>query len=140
MPAPGSDGSQLDQRGRSVLGDRRLVAKSPQGSRQRGWGDSNSAPLPAVLPAYGHIPPFTCGFSQPVVTAGARCAPLATGRVCTQRVPLAPVPSVADAFCAAVLRDQDRTAGLARQGPILDPGTSSRVPQLVGMRPAGTAT
>ena len=46
MPAPGNDGSQLDQRGRSVLGDRRLVAKSAQGSRQRGWGDWNSGPPP----------------------------------------------------------------------------------------------
>jgi hypothetical protein len=52
-------------------------------------------PPPAVLPAYGHIPPFTCGFSQPVVTAGARCAPLTAGRVCTQRVPLAPVHCLA---------------------------------------------
>jgi hypothetical protein len=29
-------------------------------------------------------------FLQPVVTAGARCAPLAADRVCTQRVPRAP--------------------------------------------------
>jgi hypothetical protein len=56
-------------------------------------GDSNSAPPPGVLPVQGPILSLTCGFSQPVVTAGARCAPLAAGRVCTQRVPLAPAPS-----------------------------------------------
>jgi hypothetical protein len=34
MLAPGGNGSQLAQRVRSVLGDHRLVGKSPEGSRQ----------------------------------------------------------------------------------------------------------
>jgi hypothetical protein len=61
----------------------------------RSWrsGDSNSAPPPGVLPVQGPILSLTCGFSRPVVTAGARCTPLAAGGVCTQRVPLAPAPS-----------------------------------------------
>jgi hypothetical protein len=33
-PRPGGDGSQLNRRVRSVLGDHRLVGKSPKGSRQ----------------------------------------------------------------------------------------------------------
>jgi hypothetical protein len=82
-----------DRRVRPVLGHHRLAGKSPEGSRQLGWGDSNSVPPPAALPAHGHIPPLTCGLSLPVVTAGARCAPSVAGRVCTQRVPPAPVPS-----------------------------------------------
>ena len=35
-PAPGGDGSQLDRMVRTVLGDSRLVGKSPEGSRQPG--------------------------------------------------------------------------------------------------------
>jgi hypothetical protein len=34
-PPPGGDGSQLGERVRPVLGDHRLVGKSPEGSRQR---------------------------------------------------------------------------------------------------------
>jgi hypothetical protein len=37
MLRPGGDGSQLDRRVRPVLGDDRLVAKSPEGSRQSKW-------------------------------------------------------------------------------------------------------
>ena len=36
MLAPGGDGSQLGRRVRPVLGDHRLVGKSPEGSRQPG--------------------------------------------------------------------------------------------------------
>ena len=38
MLAPGGDGSQLDRRVRPVLGDHRLVGKSPEGSRQSHTG------------------------------------------------------------------------------------------------------
>jgi hypothetical protein len=69
------------------------MASAPGHSAAIGWRDSNSAPPPQVLPARSRIAAVTCDSSQPVVTAGARWAPLAAGRVCTQRVPPAPIPS-----------------------------------------------
>jgi hypothetical protein len=51
------------------------------------WGDSNSAPPPGVLPVHGLINPFTCGSSQPVVTAGNRGCPSWTVAARTQRGP-----------------------------------------------------
>jgi hypothetical protein len=49
MPAPGSDGSQLDQRGRSLLGENRLMAKRPEGSRQP-EGGLEPGPMPLQRP------------------------------------------------------------------------------------------
>ncbi len=82
-----------------------------------GSGYSNSAPPPGRLRAHGHSLPFTCDFSQPIVTAGARCAPLAAGRVCTQRVPLGPAPSGGGCLLAlrfSATRGRDVRPGTAR--------------------------
>ncbi len=61
--------------GEAVLGDHRLVGKSPEDSRAAGWGDSNSGPPPGALPGGGGVGGLTCGSLARVVTAGARCAP-----------------------------------------------------------------
>jgi hypothetical protein len=83
---------------------------SPRCVDLRRWGDSNSAPSPGMLPVHGHILSLTCGFSQPIVTADARWAPLAAGRVCTRLVPAGSAPSRGS--CLSALRP-----GMAR--PIL---------------------
>ena len=115
MAPPGGDGSQLGRRVRPVLGDRLPRGQKPGGLTGAGWGDSNSGPPPAVLPVHGHILVFTCSFSQPVVTAGARWAPLAAGRVCTRGVPLASVWPVADASTLWSSAITDRLGRLVRQ-------------------------
>jgi hypothetical protein len=87
---PGGDGSQLNRRVRSVLGDHRLVAKSPQGSRQRGWGDSNSTSPILSAPGHGAVGGATCDFDKRLVTARARCCPSFTPRLRTQYGPREP--------------------------------------------------
>ncbi len=69
-----------------------MTHQRPEGPAAVGRGDSNSGPPCGVLPAHGRIAAVTCDFSEPVVTAVARSSPLVAARVCTQRVPLAPVP------------------------------------------------
>jgi hypothetical protein len=88
---PSALGMNLLGRGLSLMATCPLQGQRP--TPGLGWGDSNSGPSRGVSPAHGHVLALTCGFSQPVVTAGARRVPLAAGRVCTQRVPLAPIPS-----------------------------------------------
>ena len=85
MVPPGGDGSQLAQNVRPVLGDHRLVGKSPEGSRQPGGETRSPLRLLAVLPVHSRFGLLTCGSWQPVMTARARCVPL---------LPVGCVPSV----------------------------------------------
>jgi hypothetical protein len=84
---PGGDGSQLDRPVRPVLGDHHFVGKSPVGLAAAGWGDSNSGPLPDAVPGCGHDGGLSWDSLAPVVTARARCSPLAADSVCTHRAP-----------------------------------------------------
>jgi hypothetical protein len=58
MLAPGSDGSQLAQRVRPVLGDPLPVGKGPEGSRQLGLTSKKRPPL--LWKAYCRVPRIKC--------------------------------------------------------------------------------
>ena len=94
---------------RPVLGDHRLVGKSLEGSRQR---VGRLELRPASRHAACSRPHLVAHlrFFAPIVTADARWAPLAAGRVCTRRVPAGSAPS--RGRCLSALRP-----GMAR--PIL---------------------
>jgi hypothetical protein len=101
-----------DRRVRPVLGDHHLVGKSLEGSRQPGWGDSNSGPASERLPSHSVVSGLTCGSLAPVVTARARCSPLPAGSACTQRVPVGSGP--VRSWTPSALRSsatRDRSAG-----------------------------
>jgi hypothetical protein len=79
MAPLGGDGSQVDRKGEAPPRWSRFVGKSPEDSRQPGgktrvWAISRSAACSQP------DAPATCDSTKPVVTAGARSAPLAAGR------------------------------------------------------------
>jgi hypothetical protein len=65
--------SQQDRRVRPILCDHRLVAKSAEGSRQRGWGDSNSTAAVCCVQGHRAVGAAACSFHR---TSGDRSCPL----------------------------------------------------------------
>jgi hypothetical protein len=72
--APGGDGSQLGQRVRPVLGDHRLVGKSPEGSRQPGGATRTLIHL-FLRRRSGRWRPLTCTpCSRQTTATGSWCS------------------------------------------------------------------
>jgi hypothetical protein len=66
---------------------RKRTAENRPRTCPHGLGDSNYGLPPEVVPGGGCAAGLTCGSLAPVVTDGARCAPLPAGSACTHRVP-----------------------------------------------------
>ena len=83
-----------------------------------GW-ETRTLTRPSEVVPDGGVGGLTCGSLTPVVTAGARCAPLPAGSACSHRVRRLRSRLVADACGAPVLRDQgpERLVGHGRIDP-----------------------
>ena len=103
-------------------------------ARGIGWGDSNSGPPPEGSPGRSSVSDLTCGSLEPVVTAGARCAPRPADSACTAGsgpVESRPPPALRSSAT------RDRSVGRVRQGrgqPPLSTTAAARRLWLMGRR------